>query len=55
MVNTWNSRVPRPAISKVVAISNPVINGTSTVAPNIANMCWKPSSSIRGVPSWRAS
>ena len=38
-VSTWNSRVPRPANSSVVAISSPVRSGTRTVAPNIANMC----------------
>lgn len=39
LVSRWNSRVPRPANSRVVAISMPVRIGTRTVAPNIANMC----------------
>ena len=38
-VITWNKSVPSPANNKVVAMSSPVRSGTSTVAPNIANMC----------------
>lgn len=38
-VMKWNNKVPRPANSRVVAMSRPDSMGTSTVAPNIANMC----------------
>ena len=51
----WNSSVPRPANSSVVATSRPVSAGTRTVAPNMANMCWMPRISIFGVPRERAS
>ena len=55
LVIKWNSRVPSPANSRVVAMSSPVRMGTRTVAPNIANMCWIPRTSILGVPRVRAS
>ena len=55
MASRWNSSVPRPANSSVVETDRPVSVGTSTVAPNMANMCWKPSTSILGAPSVRAS
>ena len=51
----WNSRVPRPAISRVVLTLSPVIRGTRTVAPNMAKTCWKPRTSILGTPRVRAS
>ena len=51
----WNSSVPRPANSSVALTDRPVRIGTRIVAPNIANMCWKPNTSILGVPSLRAS
>ena len=35
----WNKSVPRPANNNVVETFRPVIAGTRTVAPNIANMC----------------
>ena len=46
----WNRSVPRPANNSVVATSNPVRIGDSTVAPNIANMCCKPKSSVFPAP-----
>ena len=51
----WNSNVPRPANSRVVAMSSPVSMGTRTVAPNIANICCSPKTSILGLPRVRAS
>ena len=39
----------------LVETLRPVSRGTSTVAPNMANMCWTPRISIRPAPSWRAS
>ena len=39
LVMRWNSRVPRPANSSVAETLSPVRVGTSTVAPNIANIC----------------
>ena len=51
----WKSSVPRPAKSRVLETSSPVRMGTRIVAPNMANMCWKPSSSIRPAPRVRAS
>ncbi len=48
LVRKWNSSVPRPANSSVAETGRPVRIGTSTVAPNMANMCWKPSSIILG-------
>ncbi len=38
-VMRWNKRVPRPAKNSVVETFRPVMAGTSTVAPNMANMC----------------
>ena len=38
-VTRWNSRVPSPAISRVVLTLRPVIRGTRTVAPNMAKTC----------------
>ena len=55
LVRKWNSRVPSPAKSRVADTDSPVRAGTSTVAPNMANMCWTPKISILGRPSWRAS
>ena len=60
LVHRWNSRVPRPANSRVVWMDRgrPYLvtrMGTSTVAPNMANRCCRPSTSIRGTPSSRAS
>ena len=54
-VQRWKMRVPRPAKSRVALIERPVITGTRTVAPNMANMCWRPSVSILPVPSDLAS
>lgn len=54
-VSKWKSSVPRPAKRSVVETGRPVIAGTRTVAPNIANMCCRPSTSIFGLPSVRAS
>ena len=54
-VRKWNSKVPSPANSSVAATGSPVSTGTRIVAPNMANMCWKPSSSILGTPSVLAS
>ena len=51
----WNSSVPRPAQSSVVLTLRPVSRGTSTVAPNIANMCCAPRINSLGVPSCLAS
>ena len=51
----WNNKVPRPAISRVVEISSPVMIGTRIVAPNIANICWIPKITIFGFPSVLAS
>ena len=34
-------RVPVPAVKRAVDVLSPVSRGTSTVAPNIANTCWK--------------
>ena len=46
LVIKWNNNVPRPANNNVVETSNPVNKGTSTVAPNIANKCWKPKTNV---------
>ena len=54
-VTRWNSSVPRPANSSVAETESPVMAGTRTVAPNMANMCWSPSASILGLPRVRAS
>ena len=51
----WKSKVPRPANRRVADTERPVIVGTSTVAPNMANMCCRPNTSILGRPSTRAS
>ena len=50
-VMRWKSSVPAPAIRSVVPMSRPVISGTVTVAPNMANMCWRPSTAARGAES----
>ena len=42
-------------VRKENATERPVRIGTSTVAPNIANMCWKPSTSIFPPPRVLAS
>ena len=55
MASRWNSSVPRPANSSVTLTDRPVRVGTSTVAPNMANMCCTPSTNILGAPSDRAS
>ena len=55
LVSRWNSSVPRPANSRVVATSSPVRAGTSTVAPNMANMCCRPRMNIFDGPRVRAS
>ena len=54
-VKKWKSNVPSPAISRAVETSNPVIRGTSTVAPNMAKVCCKPKITILGIPSFLAS
>ena len=51
----WNRSVPIPAKSKVVETGSPVMAGTNTVAPNIANMCCNPRVSILGLPNVLAS
>ena len=51
----WNNRVPKPANNNVACTERPVSTGTRMVAPNMANMCWKPNSTIRGLPRVRAS
>ena len=51
----WNSSVPSPANSSVACTESPVSTGTRMVAPNMANMCCKPNSTIFGAPSLRAS
>ena len=51
----WNSSVPTPANSSVDDTLSPVSAGTSIVAPNMANICCKPSSSILGTPNSLAS
>ncbi len=55
LVSKWNSNVPSPANSNVVDTSRPVSMGTSMVAPNMANMCWTPSTSTLGAPRAFAS
>ena len=45
--------MPRPANSSVALTLRPVRAGTSTVAPNMANMCWKPSRAIFPGDSFR--
>ena len=60
LVHTWKNRVPMPAKNRVVWMSRGrpycwTRMGTRMVAPNMANMCWRPSTSILGVPSFRAS
>ena len=55
LANRWNSSVPMPAKSSVTLTDRPVSVGTSTVAPNMANMCWTPSTNILGAPSALAS
>src|SRR5512138_2717728 len=37
--------VPTPEVNRVTEVSRPTRNGTSTVAPNIANRCWSESGS----------
>ena len=39
LVKRWNKSVPIPAKRSVAETLSPVIRGTRTVAPNIANMC----------------
>ena len=51
----WKMRVPIPAKRRVVDTGRPVIAGTRTVAPNIANMCCNPRVSIFGLPNVLAS
>ncbi len=51
----WNSSVPRPANSRVADTDSPVSVGTKMVAPNMANMCWRPKMVIFGAPKVRAS
>ena len=51
LVIKWNSSVPRPAQSRVVETLRPVSRGTSTVAPNMANMCWTPRSASARHPA----
>ena len=51
----WNSSVPKPANSSVADTERPVSTGTSTVAPNMANRCCRPSKNMRGRPSDDAS
>ena len=51
----WNSSVPNPANRSVAETESPVSAGTSTVAPNMANMCCRPKTVIFGTPSGRAS
>ena len=51
----WNSSVPRPANRSVADTDRPVSAGTSTVAPNMANICCRPNTPIFGTPSGRAS
>ena len=41
-VQSWNNKVPIPAVSKAVLASNPVINGTKTNAPKATNSICKP-------------
>ena len=54
-VMRWKMRVPIPAKRRVVDTGRPVIAGTRTVAPNIANMCCSPRVSIFGLPNVLAS
>ena len=51
----WKRSVPSPAKRRVDDTDNPVIAGTKTVAPNIANICCKPSNNILARPRERAS
>ncbi len=51
----WNSSVPKPANRSVADTESPVSAGTSTVAPNMANICCRPNTPIFGTPSGRAS
>ena len=51
----WNSSVPKPANRSVADTESPVSAGTSTVAPNMANICCRPNTPIFDTPSGRAS
>ena len=55
LARIWKSSVPRPANSSVSLTERPVSTGTKMVAPNIANMCWMPSTNMRGLPRVVAS
>ena len=61
MEQRWKNSVPTPAKNRVVWMfrGRPywllTMMGTRMVAPNMANMCWMPRSSILGRPSCRAS
>ena len=49
LVIRMNSSVPMPFMNSTIAGLMPNINGTSTDAPNMANMCWMESgTSSRG-------
>ena len=54
-VMRWKRRVPIPAKSRVADTDRPVIAGTRTVEPNIANMCCSPRIPIFLPPRVRAS
>ena len=49
--NEVEQQVPRPAHSRVVETLRPVSSGTSTVAPNMANMCCTPRMNMRLRPA----
>src|SRR5215208_6644600 len=49
--------VPTPEVKSVTEVSSPTRNGTSTVAPNMANRCWSESGSDwrSGSRSWTST
>jgi len=49
LVQRWNINVPIPAQRRATEGFVPTMDGTSTVAPNIANTCCTPMTKCRGV------
>ena len=54
-VTRWKSSVPIPALIRATEGSSPVISGTRIVAPNMATMCWRPSTARRSLVSFHGS
>jgi len=48
-VTRWKRSVPTPAVKRATAGLRPVRRGTSTVAPNMATVCWRPRIRCLGV------